>query len=117
MNPYEAPGADTPIGVRTTPGTLDFEPGKLDIGLALSDGWDATKRNFLTWLGMGITFFLLFVALECTIVGLFIAGPPLLWGAYKYSLDTLNGEPAFGVLFSGFSDFGKTWAWPEPCSS
>ena len=109
MNPYDPPGTDSSVGGGAPTGNLDFEPGTLDIGLALSDGWDATKRNFGVWLLMGLTLFVVILLLECTLIGLFIAGPPLMWGAYKYSLDVLDGKPAFNVLFSGFGEFGKTW--------
>ena len=101
MNPYEAPDGDALVDGD------DEYTGQLSVKVAFNDGFDAMKRNFLTWLLMGIALFVVTILLECTLIGI-LALPSLMWGAYRYSLDTLDGEPELSVLWSGFSDFGKT---------
>lgn len=79
-------------------------PLRLGIGQALSDGFDATKRNFLNWLILGIVAYFGSMVLQITCIGL-VALPALMWGVQKFALDALDGEPEWKVVLSGFEDF------------
>ena len=96
MDPWQAPDADH----------TELPPaGSLDIGLAFSEGFDAMKRNFLNFFLMMIAAFFTILVLECSMIGL-IAIPVVMWGLFRFLLDTLDGEPEVKTLYSGFQNFG-----------
>lgn len=79
-------------------------PLRMGVGRALSDGFDATKRNFVAWLIVGIVSYFGSMLLQLTCIGL-VALPSLLWGVQRFTLETLDGEPEWNVVGSGFEDF------------
>jgi hypothetical protein len=99
LNPYAPPKTDE-ASAQTTAG--DF-----DIGRAVNDAWEATKRYFPLWLGVGIVGTILMVLSAITIIGYFLVVPVLGWGMTKFLLNMQDGRADFNDLFSGFSQYGK----------
>ncbi|HMV66979.1 MAG TPA: hypothetical protein PKA64_09025 [Myxococcota bacterium] len=96
-NPFEAPSSR---GASAT--------GHLDVMKALTDGWEATQRNWLTWLGVGL------VGMICVLVAellcflpVLVVGPAISWGFTRFAFDALDGEGKFETLFAGFDRLGE----------
>jgi hypothetical protein len=84
------------------------EPGNLDVGRAISEGWQAMLDAFPLWLGVGFAATLLMIASAVTVIGVFLLVPVLAWGALRVLLEMFDGRGEFGQLFSGFSDYGSS---------
>lgn len=104
-NPFETPQAQGSGPVPPGGG-----PGTVDVATALNDGWAATQRNWLPWLLVLIASGVVggFSVLLCLVPAILVL-PLLSWGTTKFSLDAVDGEAEFGVLFSAFNDIGKYW--------
>jgi len=98
LNPYQPPVINV---VETGLNTGDFT-----IARALSDGWNATKRYFPLWLGVGIVAVLISGVAAVTVIGYFLVLPVLFYGGIKFLLNMLDGKAQFNDLFSGFSNYG-----------
>ena len=97
---YRPPEADLTPGLRA-----DGEPGRLDVSLAISDGWGAMVENFPLWLGIGVVALVLMAVSAATVIGVILLVPILAWGAVACLLAMFDEEGEFGQLFSGFSDY------------
>ena len=99
-NPYQAPlnSSEPPSG----------DGGDFTIRRALSDGWNATVRNFPLWLGVGIVAVLIAGISAATVIGYFLVLPVLGFGGIKFLLNMLDGKAEFNDLFAGFSNYGAT---------
>jgi hypothetical protein len=91
--------------------TLTREPGpvaagRIDPSRAISEGWRAMVEGFPLWLGIGLLFPLLMIASTVTVIGFFLLVPVLAWGATAAGLAIFDGRGEFGLLFSGFTDYG-----------
>jgi uncharacterized membrane protein len=95
--PFEAPRDFSPSD--------DAPVGELDIASALSEGWHATRRNFIPWLGaLGLGAFAAALSVV-TVLGLFVIVPVLLWGGVLFTLRAVKGEAHVGDVFEGFSRY------------
>jgi uncharacterized membrane protein len=84
------------------------EPGNLDVGRAISEGWQAMLDNFPLWLGVGVVATLLILVSALTVIGIFLLVPVLLWGSIRALLAMFDRRGEFGQIFSGFSDYGSS---------
>lgn len=100
-NPFEAPQAGG-LGVQRT-GT----PGVIDPVRAVTEGWESTKRNFGSWLVVGIALGVIGMIATATVIGFFVIVPVLLWGGVRFALNAHDGEASIGDGFSGFSRYGE----------
>lgn len=101
QNPFETPNA-APQEAAPLQAT-----GTFDIGVCLSEGWEAAKNNLglligVTFVGM-ICMFLSYI----TILGIFLLVPIFMWGWARVFLNAYDGHAEFGDLFSGFQQYGK----------
>jgi hypothetical protein len=101
QNPFETPIADPQYA------RVEAASGRIDIGAALSDAWQACWANFPLWLGVGIVGTIINWIAGITIIGYFIVTPVLMYGWTKFLLNMLERDRAeFNDLFAGFSNFG-----------
>lgn len=101
QNPFDAP--KVPLQGPSFPAAT----GRIDVGAALSGGWQLTKENFFTWLGVyfvGILLVVLSAALF--IVPVFVVGPAIAYGFVYYHLECYEGRGEFKNLFEGFNRLG-----------
>ena len=97
-NPFDAPNSQGAASA----------PGELDVMQAIRDGWEATQRNFLVWLGINVVAFICILVAELLcILPVFVVGPAIVWGMTKFTFDALDGEGKFESLFSGFDKLGE----------
>jgi hypothetical protein len=99
-NPYQPPDFSGGEDAGTNAG--DFS-----IGRALDEAWEATKRYFPLWLGVGIVGAVIAGVAAITIIGYFLVLPVLAFGGIKFLLNMLDGKAEFNDLFSGFSNYGS----------
>jgi hypothetical protein len=100
FNPFEAP--------QTKGALTDHPTGTLDLGAALSAGWDATWRNFGPWLAVVLIGGVLSMVSVVTVIGIFFVLPVLLWGGVKFTINTVDGQAKVEDLFAGFNDYWKS---------
>ena len=82
-------------------------PGRIDVSRALAEGWSAMLEGFPLWLGVGLAGSALILLAALTVIGLFVLVPVLAWGAIAAMLAIFDRRGQFGLLFSGFSDYGS----------
>jgi hypothetical protein len=98
-NPYQPPES-------SGAGDAGSDAGDFSIERALNEGWEATKRYFPLWLGVGIVGAVVAGVAAVTIIGYFLVLPVLAYGGIKFLLNMLDGKAEFNDLFSGFSNYG-----------
>jgi len=98
LNPYQPPVINV---VESGLGGGDFT-----IARALSDGWNAAKRDFPLCLGVGVVAVLISGVAAVTVIGYFLVVPVIAYGGIKFLLNLLDGKAEFNDLFSGFSNYG-----------
>lgn len=97
-NPFDAPSTQASLNA----------PGELDVMQALRDGWEATQRNFLVWLGvLLVSGICILVAEVLCILPVLVVGPAIMWGQTRFTLDALDGESKFETLFGAFDKLGE----------
>ena len=79
--------------------------GTFELEACLADGWKHTWSSFPLWLGVGVTFIVLYMLSAVTIVGLIFLLPHLFWGGVLFCLNVRDGRESFSDLFSGFSRY------------
>jgi hypothetical protein len=83
----------------------DLAFGDFDIARTINDAWDAVKRHFPLWLGVGFIAYLLTMVSVITCIGCFVAAPVLVWGVIKFLLNMIDNRPTFDDLFHGFRNY------------
>ncbi|MEZ5979305.1 MAG: hypothetical protein R3F34_13935 [Planctomycetota bacterium] len=108
-NPYETPRTEELVRVddrrARTGGTGDF-----DVGVCLSEGWEATKRNLGVLAAACVLFPVLSLVCYFTVLGFFFVLPVLWWGAVRLCVQAHDDRAELGTLFSGFSNYGDALA-------
>ena len=99
-NPYQPPEATL------SHETLIEGTGRIDLGEALTNAWNATWANFPLWLGIGFVGWVGSVIAVLTIIGILAVLPVLLWGFAYAALRMYDGKGEFGDLFAGFQRYG-----------
>jgi len=84
--------------------------GRIDLGEAFREAWATLWANFPLMLSFWLLFFVLFLLSVLTVVGIFLVLPVLWWGAFRFTLNVMDGSAELGDLFSGFTDYGHTLA-------
>ena len=102
-NPFEAPASQSPYEQGDTVRTFD-------IGVALSDGWQACWRSFGAWIVAGLVVTIAAIFATATVIGVFVVLPVLWWGFVHFTLRALDGNAELGHAFAGFSRFGEALA-------
>jgi uncharacterized membrane protein len=100
-NPFEVPKQDGG-------GFSQAPKGQFDIATALQDGWDATTRYFVPYLGVMIvsTVITVISVLMCFVPAI-LTIPLLTWGAATFFLHAHDGDAEFSMVFDGFSKAGE----------
>lgn len=83
-------------------------PGRIDVARAVSEGWRAMLDGFPLWLGVGLLGMVLVLVSTATVIGIFLLVPVLVWGSLAALLAIFDGRGELRLLFSGFSDYGRT---------
>jgi len=83
------------------------ETGSLDVGRAISEGWQAMLDTFPLWLGAGFAILALMLTSLVTVIGIPLLIPVLAWGGVRVLLGMFDGSGEFRQIFSGFSDYGS----------
>ena len=82
---------------------LQFQPGAIDAGSAVSNAWAQIKANYGLYLGVSLIAMLLAGCIPC--LSLFLIGP-IMGGVYYVALRDMRREPVeFGMMFKGFEKF------------
>ncbi len=100
-NPFETPmtSGGAPIGGRR---------GDFDIGIAFADGWAATQRNWLSFIGMWLVVgFAAMLAVIACVLPAFVVIPALMWGMAQFTLNALDGEARVGTVTDPFGRLGE----------
>ncbi len=100
-NPFRAPEAQLGGGATTPNGT----PGQIDVGAALSEGWQYTKDNLGLLIGAMFVFFLLVFVSAITVIGYIFLVPTFAWGYYRLLLNVPGGQAQIKDMFSGFENY------------
>jgi uncharacterized membrane protein len=82
---------------------VDYNPGAIDAGGCVSNGWEMVKMRYGMYLGISL---LTLVFIGCIpFLNYFLMGP-VLGGVYYIFLRDMRGEPVeFGMMFEGFKKF------------
>ncbi len=100
-NPFETPMTfgSAPTGGRR---------GDFDIGVAFADGWAATQRNWLSFIGMWLVVgFAAMLAVIACVLPVFVVIPALVWGVAQFTLHALDGEARVGTVTEPFGRLGE----------
>jgi len=81
--------------------------GRIDLGEAFREAWNATWSNFGLLFMAGVTGFVVAALSAITVIGLVAVVPVLVWGLLRLLLNVLDGRGEVADLFSGFSDYGR----------
>ena len=98
-NPYQAPRMDHDV--------VAVQFGDFTIGRSLSQAFEATKRYFPLWLGVGLVAVVLMMLSIITIIGYVLLLPIFTLGLTRFLLNMVDGTAQFNDLFAGFSSYGK----------
>ncbi|MCC7383743.1 MAG: hypothetical protein IT384_18015 [Deltaproteobacteria bacterium] len=97
-NPFEAP-------LTQAKAVAPIAPGTLDIGVALSQGWQAFTRNLGPWIAVVLVAGVLMFIAAITVFGIIFVVPVIGWGYIHFSLRVLDGPGEVGDLFAGFNRY------------
>lgn len=89
------------------PERIATEPGTLDVGRAISEGWQAMLDEFPLWLGVFFVGAALTIVSVFTVIGILLLVPVFVWGFVYATLAMFDGRGEFGQIFSGFHEYGR----------
>jgi hypothetical protein len=96
-NPYQPPGSEQILSTPT---------GDFDIGRAIREGFDDTKRHAGVAIAAMLVGGLCTLLSAVTVIGYFVVVPVLGWGMIRFLLNLHDGTARVSDIFSGFSRYG-----------